>query len=75
MKSGLSVVFFLVARLRVVAFVIFCPFTRVRVGSYFNDQTHLKLHSWILYYNTERPHSAPLRMLSPLAYEAQLTVR
>lgn len=29
---------------------------------------------WIMYYNTERPHSA-LRMLSPLAYEAQLTTR
>ncbi len=29
---------------------------------------------WILYYNAERPHSA-LRMLSPLAYEAQLTIR
>ena len=29
---------------------------------------------WIKYYNSERPHSA-LRMLSLLAYEAQLTTR
>lgn len=30
--------------------------------------------SWISYYNAERPHSA-IRMMAPLAYEAQLSKR
>lgn len=30
--------------------------------------------SWISYYNAERPHSA-IRMMAPLAYEAQLLKR
>ena len=39
------------------------------------EQTAIEqTESWISYYNAQRPHSA-IRMMAPLAYEAQLLKR
>ena len=39
-----------------------------------NTEAIEQTESWISYYNAERPHSA-IRMMAPLAYEAQLSKR